>query len=74
MFTLLHFHPDDDWSIHSEHQQVIFRAQVGNRSTSSFMQKQTEKPLLSSFLSNSHLHVLRSVDTINYIRTFWMKL
>ena len=27
----LTFHPDDDWSIQSKHQQVIFQAQVGNR-------------------------------------------
>jgi len=25
------FHHDDDWSMHSKRQQVIFQAQVGNR-------------------------------------------
>ena len=28
---LLHFRPDDDWSIQSKRRQVIFRAIVGNR-------------------------------------------
>ena len=32
---LLHFRPDDDWSIQSKRRQVIFRAIVGNRQPSS---------------------------------------
>ena len=64
---LLHFRPDDDWSIQSKRRQVIFQAIVGTDNlSSSFMQRPTEKPLkmyvmkVASF-SRQNVYVLLAI-------------
>ena len=64
MFTLLHFRPDNDWSIQSKRRQVIFLLKlVANRKPSLHLGANEKTPWSDHkyILVNNSLHIMEEV-------------